>query len=169
MNLVIHPEPLLREKSAKVTDIDDSVSLLAKEMIETMHVSRGIGLAGVQVGRLQRLFVTEIEGDKPRVFINPMIIGTSMEQSEYEEGCLSIPAIYAGVTRPEAITVQAWNERGRPFKLDADGLLARVIQHELDHLNGVLFVDYLADAVRDDAMATYDPAAKAPAGTRHTP
>ena len=158
MNLVIHPEPLLREKSAKVTDIDDSVSLLAKEMIETMHVSRGIGLAGVQVGRLQRLFVTEIEGDKPRVFINPMIIGTSMEQSEYEEGCLSIPAIYAGVTRPEAITVQAWNERGRPFKLDADGLLARVIQHEYDHLDGIVFFDRLDILTRQAKLKEWEEA-----------
>ena len=170
MKLVLHPDALLRELSNKVTDIDDSISDLAQDMFETMRASCGLGLAGVQVGRLQRLFVTDIEGDKPRIFINPMIIGTSIEQGEYDEGCLSIPAIYAGVTRPQAITVQAWTERGRPYKLDADGLLARVIQHELDHLNGVLFIDYLIDGVRDDAMSDYDPAVGlAVASTRPTP
>ena len=170
MKLLLHPDVMLRELSDKVTDIDGSISDLAQDMLETMHVSHGLGLAGVQVGRLQRLFVTDIEGDKPRIFVNPMIIGTSIEQSEYDEGCLSIPAIYAGVTRPQAITVQAWNERGRPFILDADGLLARVIQHELDHLNGVLFIDYLTDTARDDAMSDYDPAANpAVASTRPTP
>jgi peptide deformylase len=122
-----------------------------------MHQSRGIGLAGVQVGELKRLFVTHVSGDKPRVFINPSIIGTSVEQADYEEGCLSIPGVWADVTRPEAVQIQAWNERGRPFTSTFDGLLARVVQHELDHLNGVIFLDYLSDTVRDRVMADYDP------------
>ena len=157
LQLVIHPDELLRETSSKVTDIDEEIASLADAMVETMHAARGIGLAGVQVGHLHRMFVTHVEGDKPRVFINPTIIETSVEQSDYDEGCLSIPAIYADVTRPEAVRVQAWNERGRPFTIDADGLLARVIQHENDHLNGVLFIDYLSEQVRDTVMATYDP------------
>jgi peptide deformylase len=158
LELVLHPDELLREKSQKVVDIDAGIVRLADAMIEKMHTARGIGLAGVQVGRLDRIFVTHVEGDKPRVFINPSIIETSVEVSDYDEGCLSIPAIYADVTRPEAIRVQAWNERGRPFNLDADGLLARVIQHENDHLNGVLFIDHLTDRVREQVMAAYDPA-----------
>jgi peptide deformylase len=158
LQLVLHPDEFLREKSQKIADINADVLRLADAMIEKMHVARGIGLAGVQIGRLDRIFVTHVEDDKPRVFINPSIIETSVEMSDYDEGCLSIPAIYADVNRPEAVRVQAWNERGRPFTMDADGLLARVIQHENDHLNGVLFIDYLSEAVRDEVMATYDPA-----------
>ncbi|MFW5788607.1 MAG: peptide deformylase [Spirochaetota bacterium] len=158
LQLVIHPDELLRAASNKVADIDEEIASLADAMVEKMHTARGIGLAGVQVGYLHRMFVTHVEGDKPRVFINPTIIETSVEQSDYDEGCLSIPAIYADVTRPEAVRVQAWNERGRPFTIDADGLLARVIQHENDHLNGVLFIDYLTEEVRDTVMASYDPA-----------
>ncbi|MFP4377703.1 MAG: peptide deformylase [Spirochaetales bacterium] len=157
LQLVIHPDSLLRENSEKVADIDGEINELALAMVEKMHEARGIGLAGVQIGQLKRLFVTHVEGDKPRVFINPSIIETSMETSDYEEGCLSIPAVYADVTRPAAVKVQAWNERGRPFNLDAEGLLARVIQHELDHLNGVLFLDYLKEPVRDRVMKSYDP------------
>jgi peptide deformylase len=157
LQLVIHPDEFLREKSTKVADINAEIVRLADAMVEKMHQARGIGLAGVQVGHLHRMFVTHVEGDKPRVFINPSIIETSVEMVDYDEGCLSIPAIYADVTRPEAIRVQAWNERGRPFNLDADGLLARVIQHEYDHLNGVLFIDHLDDTVRDAVMAEYDP------------
>lgn len=157
LQLVIHPDEFLRESSSKVADIDEGIVSLADAMVEKMHTARGIGLAGVQVGYLHRMFVTHVEGDKPRVFINPTIIETSVEQSDYDEGCLSIPAIYADVTRPEAVRVQAWNERGRPFTIDADGLLARVIQHENDHLNGVLFIDYLNEQVREKVMATYDP------------
>ena len=157
LELVLHPHDLLREKSEKIANITDDTIRLSDAMIEKMHDARGIGLAGVQIGRLDRIFVTHVDGDKPRVFINPTILGTSMEQSDYDEGCLSIPAIYADVTRPEAIQVQAWNERGRPFTIEVDGLLARVILHENDHLNGVLFIDHLTDAAREDAMRDYDP------------
>ncbi len=142
--------------SDKITEIDQEIVELAENMISTMRTARGIGLAGVQVGVLQRLFVTRVDGDRSRVFINPTIIETSVDQSDYEEGCLSIPAVYIDVTRPEAIRVQAWNELGRPFTVTVDGLLARVVQHELDHLNGVLFLDYLTDATRDRAMVGYD-------------
>lgn len=166
MNLVIHPDELLRESSDTITDIDDEIKALAEDMIATMHAAHGIGLAGAQVGVLKRLFVTHVSRDKPRVFINPTIIETSLEQDEYEEGCLSIPAIYADVTRPESVRVQAWNERGRPFTVTVDGLLARAVQHELDHLNGVLFIDYLSDEKRSRVMATYNPLVDPAAASR---
>ena len=156
LELVIHPDALLRDRSEKVTDIDESIVSLTDAMVDTMHRARGIGLAGVQVGHLSRLFVTHVDRDTPRVFINPTIIETSLDVGAYEEGCLSIPGVYADVNRPLAVRVQAWNEKGRPFTIDAEGLLARVIQHELDHLNGVLFIDHIADSVREAVMADYD-------------
>ncbi|MCX7829325.1 MAG: peptide deformylase, partial [Thermanaerothrix sp.] len=110
---------VLRQKALPVQDINDEIAALVKEMRETMYAGRGIGLAGPQVGLLQRIFVVHIEGDIPRVFINPSIIQTSPELTEYEEGCLSIPGLYGEVKRPEAVRIQAWNERGRPFTLDA--------------------------------------------------
>jgi peptide deformylase len=156
MEIITLGNDVLRQKALPIQDIDAQVKVLAQEMIETMHRGRGIGLAGPQVGLLQRIFVVQIDGDSPRVFINPTIIGTSPEISQYEEGCLSIPGLYADVTRPEKVTVQAWNERGRPFTLDAEGLLARVIQHEYDHLEGVLFIDRLSEPKRNRLLTLYD-------------
>jgi peptide deformylase len=156
MEIITLGNDVLRQKALPIQDIDAQVKALAQEMIETMHRGRGIGLAGPQVGLLQRIFVVQIDGDSPRVFINPTIIGTSPEISQYEEGCLSIPGLYADVTRPEKVTVQAWNERGRPFTLDAEGLLARVIQHEYDHLEGVLFIDRLSEPKRNRLLTLYD-------------
>jgi len=147
---------VLRQKALPVQDINDEIAALVKEMRETMYAGRGIGLAGPQVGLLQRIFVVHIEGDIPRVFINPSIIQTSPELTEYEEGCLSIPGLYGEVKRPEAVRIQAWNERGRPFTLDAEGLLARVIQHEYDHLEGILFIDRLSEPKRKKLLALYD-------------
>lgn len=147
---------VLRQKALPVQDIDGQVKALSQEMIDTMHRGRGVGLAGPQVGLMQRIFVVHIDGESPRVFINPTIIGTSPELSLFEEGCLSIPGMYADVTRPEKVTVQAWNERGRPFTLDAVGFLARVIQHEYDHLEGVLFIDRLSEPKRKRLIALYD-------------
>ncbi|MCA1950854.1 MAG: peptide deformylase [Treponema sp.] len=156
MEIVTLGNDVLRQKALPLQDIDDTVKALAQEMIETMHRGRGIGLAGPQVGLLQRIFVVQLDGESPRVFINPTIIGTSPETSQYEEGCLSIPGMYADVTRPEKVTIQAWNERGRPFTLDAEGLLARVIQHEYDHLEGILFIDRLSAPKRNRLVALYD-------------
>lgn len=156
MEIITLGNDVLRQKALPIQDIDSQVKALAQQMIETMHQGRGIGLAGPQVGLLQRIFVVHIDGESPRVFINPTIIGTSPELSQYEEGCLSIPGLYADVTRPEKITVQAWNERGRPFTLDAEGLLARVIQHEYDHLEGVLFIDRLSEPKRNRLLTQYD-------------
>lgn len=136
---------VLRKTAVPVTEFNEDLNKFIDIMIESMKENKGIGLAAPQVGDLRRLFVCSIDEMEPMVFINPEIIETSMETSVYEEGCLSLPGIYADVERPERIRVQAWNKKGRPFKVEADGLLATCIQHELDHLNGVLFVDYLPE------------------------
>lgn len=157
LKLRILPDDILHKKAEEIAEVGSDTKRIANEMIDVMHSARGIGLAGPQVGLLDRIFVTHVERDKPRVFINPQIVETSIEESEIEEGCLSIPGIYAPVTRSSAIRVQAINERGRPFAMDADGMLARVILHELDHLNGVLFLDHLAQSMRDEVMTDYKP------------
>jgi peptide deformylase len=139
----------LRKKAAPVKNIDDELRKTALEMIESMRKEKGVGLAGPQIGLLKRIFVTHAEGDSARVFINPTIIWTSQEQVKREEGCLSVPGIWADVTRPESVKIQAWNEKGRAFTLETSGILARVIQHEYDHLEGILFIDRLPDAKRE--------------------
>jgi peptide deformylase len=145
----------LRKHSILVPEIDGEVTELAKEMFASMYANKGVGLAAVQVGSLLRLFITDVEGDGPRVFINPEIIETSVEQGAIEEGCLSLPNLNADVIRPLQVRVQAWNERGKPFALDAEGMLARAVQHELDHLNGVLFIDRIAQKKRDRLLKVY--------------
>jgi peptide deformylase len=125
-------------------------------MIDVLHEGKGVGLAGPQVGLMKRIFVVHVDRDIPRIFINPTITMTSQEQVKYEEGCLSIPGIYADVIRPENIQVQAWNERGRPFTLDASGILARVILHEYDHLEGMLFIDRLSEPKRKKVVAKWE-------------
>ena len=134
-------EDILREKAEPVAEINDEIRALAAEMFDAMIEADGIGLAGPQAGRKLRIFVVMIDDGVRRVFINPQIISTSKETSEYEEGCLSIPQVYETITRPSKIKVQAFDENGKPFTLEADGLLARVIQHEYDHLDGILFID----------------------------
>jgi peptide deformylase len=156
MQIITLGDEILRKVALPIVDIDGSMAALAKDMIDAMRIGRGVGLAGPQVGELKRIFVTQIDGDVPRVFINPSIIETSPELSEFEEGCLSIPGMYADVTRPAALRVQAWNERGRPFTIDADGFLARVILHEYDHLEGTLFIDRLSEAKRNKVLALYE-------------
>ncbi|GAB6089594.1 peptide deformylase [Spirochaeta dissipatitropha] len=155
-SLVLLPDDRLFERSVPVDSINDEIRELADEMIATMRAARGIGLAGVQVGELRRLFVCQLPDEEPRVFINPSIIETSMEEIKYEEGCLSIPGVYSDVKRPASIKVQAWNERGRRFNLDADGMLARVILHEYDHLNGVIFLSHLSERKRDRLLKQYN-------------
>ena len=132
---------LLRQKSEPVKEVNDEIRTLINEMFETMDAAEGVGLAAPQVGKLLRLFVLEADDNIKRVFINPQIIATSTETCEYEEGCLSIPKAYEKIIRPAKVTVQALNENGKSFTLDADGLLARIIQHEYDHLDGILYID----------------------------
>lgn len=155
LDLVYVPDDVLTTKASPVKDLDEQTRVLAEQMVEAVQHHEGIGLAAPQVNVLQRIFVVYLRDDKPRVFINPEILGTSMEENVIEEGCLSIPGVYADVRRPSGITVQAFNEKGKPFTLDAEGMLARVIQHEYDHLNGVLFTDHLTEGKRNRLMKKY--------------
>ncbi|MCL2231973.1 MAG: peptide deformylase [Treponema sp.] len=150
---------LLRQKAQPVKNIGPEYLKIAEDLIEALRLQKGIGLAGPQVGLMERIFVTHIEGDIPRVFINPSIIETSMETDKYEEGCLSIPGIYTDVVRPETVKVQAWNEKGRPFTIEASDIMARVILHEYDHLEGVLFIDRIPEQKRDRILAKIEKAA----------
>ncbi len=156
MDVVTLGDSLLRKRSILVNDIDQGIRDFIGAMFDTIHEGEGIGLAAVQVGHLHRLFVTHLPDDIPRVFINPEIIETSLQQGKFEEGCLSIPGVTAEVTRSVSVQMQAWNEKGRPFTLRAEGLLARVMQHELDHLNGKLFIDHLSSKKRERLVKEYD-------------
>ena len=141
LDIVKLGEESLRQKSEPVPEVNDEIRQLAEDMFETMIEKEGVGLAAPQIGRNIRMFVLIADDDVRRVFINPQIIKTSSEVSDYDEGCLSIPQVYETITRPSGVTVQALNEKGRPFTLDADGFLARIIQHEYDHLEGILYID----------------------------
>lgn len=153
--LVYYPDDRLVVPAEPVERIDTATGELARQMIATMQDNRGIGLAGPQVGVMERLFVVRVPEDEPRVFINPLITAVSPDTGRYEEGCLSIPGVYADVTRPREITVEAWDEKGNRFSLDAEGLLARVILHEYDHLEGRLFIDHLSVRKRERLLRAY--------------
>jgi peptide deformylase len=160
MDIITLGNDLLRQKAEPVKPIGEEYRQIAAEMIDALHEGKGVGLAGPQVGLMKRIFVVHVDRDVPRVFINPTITMTSQEQIKYEEGCLSIPGVYADVVRPESIQVQAWNERGRPFTLDAGGILARVILHEYDHLEGTLFIDRLSEPKRKKIIAKWEKRSK---------
>lgn len=134
-------EPVLREKAQPVAEVNDEIRQLAEDMFDTMIEADGVGLAAPQIGKSIRMFVLIADDDVRRVFINPQIIKTSEETGPYDEGCLSIPQVYETIERPLRVTVQATNEKGKNFTLEADGLLARIIQHENDHLDGIVFID----------------------------
>jgi len=155
MDVVLYGDPVLEKKAEPVTEFDDELARFVADMFTAMKHDHGIGLAAPQVGVSKRIFVVDIEGDKPRVFINPEIVETSLEMSDYEEGCLSFPGLYFNVKRPESLRIQAWNEKGRPFTIEADGLLARVILHENDHLDGKLFIDRVTPLRRSRALLHY--------------
>jgi len=155
MDVLTFGNDLLRQKAASVENLKSDLSQwkeTAEKMFDALKIQNGIGLAGPQVGLLRRIFITHVEGDEPRVFINPSVIETSQDTTKYEEGCLSIPGYWADVTRPKTVKVQAWNEKGRSFTLEAGGVLARVILHEYDHLEGVLFIDRLPEAKRNKIL-----------------
>jgi peptide deformylase len=133
--------PLLRQQAKKVAKVDRSIQKLLDDMLETMRVAPGIGLAANQVGRLLRLITIEIE-DTVYQLVNPELLSSEGE-AIIEEGCLSLPGYYADVQRPAKVNVKALTRNGKPIKIHADGMLARVLQHEIDHLNGVLFIDHL--------------------------
>lgn len=147
--LIILPASLLRQKSERIEVIDDEIKILARDMLETMYEAPGIGLAAVQVGVPKRLITIDLEKSEeapgnPIVLINPEIIWTSEETKIYKEGCLSIPDYHEEIERPAEVRVQYQDLDGEVKELKADGLLATCLQHEIDHLNGVLFIDYLS-------------------------
>lgn len=163
--LIILPDPVLRTVSAPIERVDDDVLKLADDMLETMYDAPGIGLAAIQIGVARRMLVIDVakEGDpaQPMVFINPEIVTSSDERSVYEEGCLSIPEYYAEVERPAAVTVKHIGRDGKEHMLEAEGLLATCFQHELDHLNGILFIDHISRLKREMVIKRFTKAAKA--------
>lgn len=144
------PDPRLKTKASPVTEITDATSIIIDDMLATMYDENGVGLAATQVNIHQRIVVIDVSenNDQPLVLINPEIIAQSDDTSINEEGCLSVPGIYAKVDRHETCTVKALDRHGKEFTLDAEELLSICIQHELDHLNGILFVDYLSPLKR---------------------
>jgi peptide deformylase len=140
-----YPDPRLHIRAKPVETVDDTIRRLVADMAETMYEAPGIGLAATQVNVHRRVIVIDVSEDKSAltVFINPDIVEREGEQT-CEEGCLSVPGIYEKVTRAEWVRVRALDERGEPFELEADGLLAVCIQHEIDHLDGKVFVEYLS-------------------------
>ena len=142
--------PILRQDTTLVSGVTDSHRRLIDDMFETMYAARGLGLAATQVGRLERICVVDV--DKARyALVNPEIVTSDGEQTG-EEGCLSIPEIYGDVTRAQRVMVRALDRDGKPFEIDATDLLARCLQHEIDHLHGRLFIDYLSLVKRQAAM-----------------
>ncbi|MFD1695469.1 peptide deformylase [Roseibium aestuarii] len=162
--IITIPDPVLRQTCEPIVSIDDGIRQLADDMLETMYDAPGIGLAASQIGVLQRMFVLDVskeeEPNAPMVFINPKIVWESEERSVYQEGCLSIPEYYEEVERPAKVTVQFLDRLGAENEITADGLLATCIQHELDHLNGTLFIDYLSKLKRDRVMKKFAKQAK---------
>ena len=151
--IITEPDIILRKKSATLEKVDDELRELMDDMLETMYAAPGIGLAGVQVGILKRLIVIDISRDQekknPLFLINPEIISKSSSTSVYEEGCLSLPGYFAEIERPAECQIKYLDYHGKKKEMKAGGLLATCIQHEVDHLNGILFIDYLSKLKRD--------------------
>ena len=151
--IVIEPEPILRQKSENLEKVDDELRRLLDDMLETMYSAPGIGLAAVQIGILKRLVVIDISKDKekknPLFLINPEIISKSKNTSIYEEGCLSLPGHFAEIERPAECQIKYIGYDGKKKEIKANGLLSTCIQHEIDHLDGILFIDYLSKLKKD--------------------
>ncbi|EKF41197.1 peptide deformylase [Nitratireductor indicus C115] len=151
--LVLLPDPILRETSKPVERVDEALRKFADDMLDTMYDAPGIGLAAIQVGEPLRMLVVDVsdkdEEPAPLVVLNPEIVARSDARNVHEEGCLSIPDYYADVERPARVTVNYMDIEGKMQTVEADGLLATCLQHEIDHLNGVLFIDYLSKLKRD--------------------
>ncbi len=150
LDILVYPDPRLRQIAEPVTEFTDQLKQLVADMAETMYDAPGIGLAAIQVNVPLRVIVMDLTEEKNdlQVFINPQI--TELEgKTEYEEGCLSVPGVYASVERVERVRIDAVDEEGSPFSVEADGLLSVCIQHEVDHLDGKVFVDYLSRLKQD--------------------
>jgi peptide deformylase len=166
--IIVLPDKQLRLVSRPIEKVTPEIRKLADDMLETMYDAPGIGLAGIQVAKPVRIITMDLakrddEGEaqpRPRVFINPEILSSSEELSVYEEGCLSIPEYYEEVERPARVRVRFTDLDGKVHEEDAEGLYATCIQHEIDHLNGVLFVDYLSKLKRDRVLKKFTKAAK---------
>lgn len=162
--LVILPDPLLRQVSKPVERFDAELKRFSQDMLETMYDAPGIGLAAVQVAEPVRMLVIDLskedEPKLPQVFINPQILGRSNEINVHEEGCLSIPDYYADVERPASITVAYQDLEGNKHEINADGLLATCLQHEIDHLDGILFIDHISRLKRDMVVRKFKKLAK---------
>jgi peptide deformylase len=150
--IVTVPDPLLKKISKPVEKVDDKLRAFMDDMLETMYAAPGVGLAAVQVGHLKRILVIDIAGEEedpnPQYFINPEIMWTSEELNTYNEGCLSIPEQYADIDRPAECKIKFLDYDGNEHEVHMDGMLATCIQHEMDHLNGVVFIDYLSKIKR---------------------
>src|SRR3974390_3523241 len=163
-DILIIPDKRLRLKSEPVTAIDKPLRNLIEDMFETMYAAPGIGLAAIQVGVAQRVVTMDLakkdEPAQPQVFINPEVTWASDEKSTYEEGCLSIPEYYEEVARPQAVKVKYLDLDGKPQEIEATGLLATCLQHEIDHTNGMLFIDYISKLKRNMVLKKFKKAAK---------
>ena len=163
-DILILPDKRLRQVSKPVAKIDSAVKKLVEDMFETMYDAPGIGLAAIQIGEPRRVVTMDLskkEDEKqPQVFINPEIVAESDEKSAHEEGCLSIPEYYEEVERPARVKVRYIDLDGQPHETEAEGLLATCLQHEIDHLNGVLFIDHISKLKRDRVIKKFAKAAK---------
>jgi peptide deformylase len=164
LDILTIPDPILRKTSKPLTAVDKSTRKLFDDMLETMYKAPGIGLAAVQVGVLQRAIVIDLSKDgeerQPLFMANPEIVAKSEAVSDYEEGCLSIPDFYEMVTRPAEVTVRYLDRMGEGQELTASGVLSTCIQHEIDHLDGVLFIDYISKLKRDRVIKKFVKAQK---------
>ena len=145
---------VLRQVTTEVSPVSDEHRRLIDDMFETMYAAHGIGLAAPQVGRTERIAVVDVD-DAPLAIVNPVIVGDDGEKVKGEEGCLSIPDVYGDVARPERVQVRALDRDGKEFQIDAEGLLARCLQHEIDHLDGRMFIDHLSVLRRKAALAKW--------------
>jgi peptide deformylase len=149
--VLVYPDPALKQKAKPVAKVDDAIRMLVKDMVDTMYAEEGVGLAAPQIGVAKRILVVDTsprqKGEKLRVFINPELVSAE-GRTRYPEGCLSIPGESEEIERFDQVTVRALDQQGEPFELKATGLLAIALQHEMDHLDGVLFVDRLSSVKR---------------------
>ncbi|HEY8004122.1 MAG TPA: peptide deformylase [Phenylobacterium sp.] len=163
--ILVVPDPMLKQVSKPVERVDDALRALMDDMLETMYAAPGIGLAAIQIGVAKRVIVMDISRQEdprePRYFVNPEILWASEETLPYEEGCLSVPEIYDEVERPAKVKLRYLNYQGETIEEDAEGLYAVCIQHEMDHLDGVLFIDHLSRLKREQAVKKVKKQAKA--------
>ena len=157
MEIRVYPDQALRCKAEPVTECDGQISALFDEMVKTMRSADGIGLAAVQVGIAKRLIVVDVTGgqDRPLRLINPRVVSASRDLSTNDEGCLSIPGVTAPVKRPAQVVVEATGETGERVSIDAQDLLATCLQHEIDHLDGILFIDRISRLRRRRVLSQY--------------